>query len=270
MQHFKNKVVWVTGASSGIGEALVKACAAAGAKVVLTSRRADELIRVASEAKLDEENSLILPHDMEDTGGIQELTNKVLERFSQIDYLFNNAGISSRSLALDTPLDIDRKVMEINYFSVIALTKAVVPGMLKAGTGHIIVTSSVMGKIGTPLRSAYAASKHALHGFYDCLRAELADTGVHVTVICPGYVKTQVSVNAITATGDKFNKMSRFQENGMSPEKLAKKVLKTIKKRKPEAYYGGTEVAGIYLHRYAPFILWPILRNQQRKKTFDR
>ncbi len=268
MNSLVNKVVWITGASSGIGEALVYACAKRGATIILSARREEELVRVVSAAALSSERSMILPFDISDTSLAAEMTQKVISRFRRVDILFNNAGISSRSIALNTPLEIDRKVMEINYFGVIALTKAVVPLMVKAGTGQVVVTSSVMGKIGTPQRSAYAASKHALHGFFDCLRAELTDTGVGVTVICPGYIRTQISVNAITETGDKFNKMSRFQQNGMDPGKLAERILKNVCKNKAEPYFGGKEVLGIYLHRYCPALLRPVLRNQQRKSTF--
>jgi short-subunit dehydrogenase len=269
MKNLDNKTVWITGASAGIGESLAKAFAAEGARLVLSARRVDELVRVAGETGLPDEKIMILPFDVTDHGQAGALVNRVLEKFGSIDILFNNAGISSRALVMDSPLEIDKKVMDINFFGPVALTKAVLPHMATRKQGHIAVTSSVMGKFGTPLRSAYSASKHALHGFFDTLREEVGDLGIKITIICPGYIHTQVSVNAITANGDKFNKMSRFQEHGASPDKLAKKVVRGIKRNQREIKYGGIEILGLYLFRLSPGLLYKYLKMQHRKKTFS-
>jgi len=263
-----NKVVWITGASSGIGEALAYACAAKGARLVLSARRKDELIRVAKTSGLAEDQYLILPMDIKETGSFKKLTRQVTERFGSIDFLFNNAGISTRAMALESPLSIDREVMEINYFGSIALTKSVVPEMIRQGSGQVIVTSSVTGKTGTSGRTAYAASKHALHGFYDSLRVELDGTGVGITIVCPGYIRTRISYNALTASGERFNRMNRTQEEGMDPMKLAGRILRGVKKGRQEIYIGGKEILGIYLKRCCPGVLHRILVKQHRDNTY--
>ncbi|MDD3811968.1 MAG: SDR family oxidoreductase [Bacteroidales bacterium] len=268
MKHLKNKTIWITGASAGIGEALAKALAIEGANLVLTARREDELNRVASETGLPQEKIMILPADVTHLDETASLTNQVIQRFGTIDILVNNAGRSSRALAAETPIEIDQQLMKLNYFAPVALTKAVLPQMIKQGSGHIVVTSSVMGKFGTPLRSAYSASKHALHGFFDTLREEVSDKGIRVTILCPGYIKTEVSINSITANGDNYNKMSRYQQNGTSPEKLARRVVKGIKRGKREIWYGGIEILGLYLHRISPYLLYQYLKTQHRKNAF--
>lgn len=269
MQSFTNQVVWISGASAGIGESLAREFARRGAKLVLSARRMEELQRVALESGLPSDNILIIPMDMENYQGFPDLVKEVIDKFGRIDYLFNNAGVSSRALAIDTPVEIDKKMMDINYLGHVALTKAVLPHMIKAKKGHIVVTSSVVGKFGTPLRSAYAASKHALHGFFDTLREELWDFNVKVTILCPGYIRTDVSLNALTSNGEKFNKMSKFQAGGMDPATLANKIIKAVLKNKREASFGGSEIIGIYLHKFFPRLLYRKLRAMQAKNTFE-
>jgi short-subunit dehydrogenase len=268
MKTLKGKTVWITGASSGIGESLAIICALEGANLVLTARREEELRRVAHKTGLPDESILILPADLYRYEQANALADQVMARFGRIDVLFNNAGISSRALAVESPIEIDRKVMDIDYFSVVALTKAVLPVMIKQKSGHLVVTSSVMGKIGTPLRSAYAAAKHALHGFFDSLREEIADDGINITMVCPGYIRTQVSVNAITPNGEKFNKMSKNQQKGIDPLVLAKKMVKAVYTKKNELTYGGKEVLGIYLHRFSPGLLNWYLHMKHKKNAF--
>ncbi len=270
MDHFNNKVVWITGASAGIGEAIARALARRGARLILSARRVDELKRVALETGLDAKNYLILPLDVTDYQAYPRLTEQVISQFGQIDYLFNNAGISTRALAVDSPVDVDRRVMDINYFGSIALSKAVLPGMIARQSGHIIVTSSVMGCFSTPMRSAYAASKHALHGFYNSLRMEVHGHNVHVTILCPGYIKTDISVNALTASGEKFNKMSKKQAAGMDPNELAEKVLKAIRKKRREATFGGSEIFGIYFNKFLPGLLAKKLRKMLDQDSFTQ
>lgn len=268
MKTLKNKTVWITGASSGIGEALAKVCAREGARLVLTARREEELKRVAAQTGLADDDIMILPADLYRTDQVQDLTEQVLSRFGTIDVLFNNAGISSRALAMESSIEIDRKVMDLDYFSVIALTKAVLPAMAKQQSGHIVVTSSVVGKIGTPLRSAYSAAKHALHGFFESVRQEVIDQGIHITMVCPGYIRTEVSVNAITPSGEKFNKMSRNQQKGIDPMIMASKMVMAVYRNKRELIYGGKEVIGIYLDRFAPGLLNRYLHAMHKKNSF--
>ena len=188
MGSFTNKVIWITGASSGIGEALAKAFAIEGAKLVLSARREGELQRVKNALKLKNDDVMILPLDLSDTSKIDELTNQVIAQFGRIDILVNNGGISQRSFTKNTPLEIDRKIMEINFFGTVAITNSVLPYMLKQQSGHIVTTSSIAGKFGFYYRSAYSASKHALHGFFESLRMEVYKDNVNVLLVCPGTV----------------------------------------------------------------------------------
>ncbi|MBT3241740.1 MAG: SDR family oxidoreductase [Bacteroidetes bacterium] len=270
MEQFRDKVVWITGASAGIGEAFAMAAAKQGAKLILSARRVNELERVAKNCDLPAESFLILPMDMTESAEYAAMAKKVFLRFGSIDYLFNNAGVSSRALALETPIDVDVRIMNINYFGSIALSKAVLPYMIKQNSGHLIITSSVSGRFSTPMRSAYAASKHALHGFYNALRAEVYNNNIGVTILCPGYIRTDISVNALTASGQKFNKMSIKQANGMDPEVFTRKVFRAVKKRRQQALFGGTELMGVYLSKFAPGLLTRILRKMQDKDSFTQ
>lgn len=257
---FQNKVVWITGASSGIGEALAYALHDKGAKLILSSRREEILNQVKNNCSGDRSDIYILPLDLADADTLPAKAQEALNIFGHIDYLFNNGGVSQRSNVIDTKMDVVRKVMEINFFGSIALTKAVLPSMIGRQSGHIVVTSSVMGKFGTRLRSSYAASKHALHGYYDCLRQEIYDDNVNISLVCPGFVKTAVTKNALEGDGSKHDKMSKGQKNGMLPGEFAQKLLPKIAREKKEIYIGGAEIWAIYLKRFIPSLLHRILR----------
>ena len=263
MGNNKNKVVWITGASSGIGEALAKAFASEGAKLILSARREDELNRVKKSLNLLDSDVLILPIDLSDTSKTNELTKTVIDKFGRIDILVNNGGISQRSLTLETPLEIDRKIMEINFFGTIALTKSVLPFMIKQKSGHIIVMSSIAGKFGFFFRSAYSASKHALHGFFEALRMEVFNDDIKVLIVCPGKIKTEISINAITGTGGKHNKMDQSQAEGLSAEECARQILKGIKNNKDELYIGGKELRAIWVKRFFPNLFTRLIRKQK-------
>jgi short-subunit dehydrogenase len=263
MGTFNNKVVWITGASSGIGEALVLAFAAEGAKLVLSARRADELERVKKAAGLDDSRSLILPLDLADTSGINQLTAQVILRFGRIDILVNNGGISQRALTKDTTLESDRQIMEVNFFGTVALTKSVLPQMLKQQNGHIVAMSSIAGKFGFYLRSAYSASKHALHGFFESLRMEIHNDHVNVLIVCPGKIKTNISVNAVTGSGSRHNKMDESTEQGLSAEECAKQILNAINTNKEEVLIGGKELKAVWLKRFFPKLFSKMIRKQK-------
>ncbi len=256
---FKNKVVWITGASSGIGEAMVYAFDKRGAKIIVSARREEELERVKNNCK-NSNNIIVQPLDLENHNSIESIAQSVISKVDKIDILINNGGISQRSLVKDTPLDIDKKIMNVNYFGTVALTKSVLPNMLKNKSGYIVVISSVTGKIGVPLRSAYAASKHALHGFFDTLRAEIHNENILVSIICPGFIRTNVSINALTANGEAQNTMDEATKLGMEPEVLAEKIIKTIEKKKEEVIFAGKESLGIYLKRFWPGLFSKIIR----------
>jgi dehydrogenase/reductase SDR family protein 7B len=251
--YFKNKRVWVTGASSGIGEALAIAFAEHGAHLIISARNEKELNRVAAECTGQGAASVMVqPMDLAQHDTLPDIVEKVLKQVGKVDILLNNGGISQRSLAKDTTLDVDKKLMSINYFGTVALTKALLPNMLTHQLGHIVTITSLTGKFGSPMRSSYAASKHALHGFFDSLRAELGRTPIKVTLLCPGFIRTNISINALTGNGSKQNKMDEATDKGMSPERLAQKILRTIEQGKEEAYFGGKEVLGVYLKRFFP------------------
>lgn len=257
--YYQDKVIWITGASSGIGEELAYALNSKGARLILSARRVEELERVKSNCTGDPENIAVLPLDLAATETIETKTEEAEKLFGQIDILFNNGGVSQRATALDATMESVRKLMEINFFGTIALTKAVLPGMMERGHGHIVVTSSVMGKIGTKYRSAYAASKHALHGWFDCLRQELYKSDITVTLVCPGFVKTDISKNALTDDGSSLGKMGEAHKNAMSPTQFVGRLLPKVSQGKEEIYIGGKEILTVYLKRFTPRLLNKIL-----------
>jgi short-subunit dehydrogenase len=257
---FENQAVWITGASSGIGEALAYAFSREGAKLILSGRREAELERVKRGCAGAPETVFVLPLDLTQFESFGEKAKQAEARFGRVDILVNNGGISHRSLVAGTLFDVDLAVMNTNYFGAVALTKAVLPAMLARAAGHIVVVSSLMGYLDTPMRSAYAASKHALHGYFDSLRAELWRQNVKVTLICPGFVKTAISLNALTGDGGKYAKMDQTQAKGISAETCAAKTLNAIARGKEEVMIGGAEVLAVYVKRFLPRVYSKVVR----------
>lgn len=258
----QDKIVWITGASSGIGEALAYELNKQGAKLILSSRRKKALEQVQNNCQYPS-NTYIITLDLSKTDELPSKAQEAINKWGHIDYLFNNGGLSQRSNAIDTNIDVVRTVMEINFFGTVALTKAVLPSMIERGSGHIIVTSSVMGKFGTRLRSSYAASKHALHGYFDSLRQEVYDHNINVSLVCPGFIKTNVTKNALEGDGSKHNKMGAGQEGGMPADEFARKLIPKIKREKEEIYIGGREIWAVYAKRFFPRLLNKLLRNSK-------
>ena len=256
---YKDKVVWITGASSGIGAALASAFAARGATLVLSARRRDRLegVRIAC---AQPERHRILPLDLTEAAAIPTAADSVLNQQGRVDILVNNGGITQRSLAKDTRMEVDRCIMETNYFGAVALTKEVLPSMLARRSGDIVVVSSLIGHFSTPLRSAYAASKHALHGFFDALRAEVYADGLHVMLVCPGFVRTEISLQALTANGTPYASMDASQAEGLAPEKCAAQILAGLDRRKEEIVVGGKETRYLLLHRFFPALFRRAIR----------
>ena len=250
---FNDKVIWITGASSGIGEAMAYAFAGKGAHLIVSARNTKRLNEVKDRCS-SPEHHLVLPLDLADSSIYSDSVRTVLDKFGRIDMLINNGGISQRSFALQTSLDTDRRIMETNFFGTVALTKSVLPSMLERGSGHIIVISSLVGKLGTPLRSTYSASKHALHGFFDSLRAELSAKGIKVLIVCPGFIRTNISINALSADGSCHGVMDDAQADGMTPEVCAEKIIQAVEQGKDEVLIGGKELLGVYLNRFVPGI----------------
>lgn len=257
---FKDQVVWITGATSGIGEALAYAFSREGAKLILSGRREAELERVKHGCAGAPENIFVLPLDLTQFASLPEKTRQAEARFGRVDILINNGGIGQRSLVAETSFEVDLAVMNTNYFGTVALTKAVLPGMLARSAGHIVVVSSLMGYLDTPLRSAYAASKHALHGYFDSLRSEVWRQNVKVTLICPGFVRTNISINALTADGSKQAKMDDDHAKAISADACAAKTLDAIAAGKAEVMIGGKEVLAVYIKRFLPSLYARVVR----------
>ncbi|OOG77053.1 SDR family oxidoreductase [Algoriphagus sp. A40] len=252
-------VIWITGASSGIGEAAAKKFSKEGYQVIISARKEQELNRVKDECAHPSE-VLVLPLDLTDIPSFESKVTQAIGYFGQVNVMLHNGGISQRSLIRETGLEVDRKLMEVNFFGTIALTKALLPNFISRKTGQFAVISSLVGKIESPYRSSYAASKHALHGFFDTLRAEHHLDNIAVTMICPGFIRTNVSVNAITADGTALGQMDEAQANGMSPEDCAAEIFSAITQKKEEVYIGGKETMAIYLKRFLPSVFSKIIR----------
>jgi len=261
MTQIKNKVAWVTGASSGIGEALAKELSKQGAKVIISARREEALKKVKADCT-NSDNVAILTLDLMDIASFEAKVKEALSFFGAIDILYNNGGISQRSMAMETSLEVDRRIMEIDYFGTIALTKAVLPHMIEQQSGHVITTSSLVGKFGSPWRSSYAAAKHALHGFFDSIRTELYNDNIKFTMVCPGFIKTEISVNALGADGKPTGEMDNAQANGMPAAECAKRMIAATKNEKLEVVIGGSEKFGVLLKRILPGVFAKVIRKR--------
>lgn len=221
---FTGKIVWITGASSGIGEALAKQFAAAGARLIVSARREAELQRVVALCA-NAQSISILPLDLSMPEQMPDATRRALKIGGYIDVLVHNAGVSQRAFAADTAYDVDDRLMRTNYLGPVALTKAVLPSMRERRSGHVVVVSSVLGKFGLPGRSGYCAAKHALHGFFDTLRAEVSNDGIQVTLALPGWVHTNVSMNSLTGNGTPHARMDPGTASGMTPDECARRII---------------------------------------------
>ncbi|EAT12928.1 SDR family oxidoreductase [Bermanella marisrubri] len=259
-------VIWITGASSGIGEALAKYYARQTSHspyLVLSARREAELNRVKDECiklGLKAEHILVLPLDVLDTESMPSKVDVVLAAFGQIDMLINNAGISQRSLCLDTDLDVYKKLLDVDVLGQIALTKAVLPHMVERKSGHIAVTSSVAGKVGVKWRTGYCAAKHAVMGFFDALRAEVTQYGIQVSTITPGFIKTDVSKNAVSGNGEAFGQDDDDIKNGMDVDNCASIIARQLAKGKKEIVVGeGLSVLAVTLKRFFPELVFKMV-----------
>jgi short-subunit dehydrogenase len=202
----------------------------------------------------------VRPLDLVDEQAIETAAADVLRELGKVDVLVHGGGVSQRALVADTAMTTDRAIMDLNYFGTIALTKAVLPSMLARKSGHLVPISSVIGHVGIPLRSAYAASKHALHGFFDALRAENAKDGIRVTIVCPGYIRTKVSENALRGDGSKYGTTDDTHKHAMLPEVAAPKIVDGVAKGKDEVRVGGREIYAILLKRLLPGVVARLVR----------
>jgi len=258
---FIGKTAWVIGASSGIGAEISKQLAEKGVRVILSARNEKALNDVKKSLKNTSQH-FVFPIDLEHTEDIITKTASLIEQVGLIHFLFNNGGLSQRATAFETEMEINRKIMEINYFGNIAVAKAILPYMRKQGGGNIIVISSIAGKFGFFLRSAYSASKHALHGFYESLRLEEEKNFISVHIMCPGKINTNISKNALTEKGEKYGIMDHNQETGMDVNVCVKSILSSVEKGKREKLIGGKEIISVYIKRFFPKLFHRIIKNQ--------
>ncbi|XP_055540320.1 dehydrogenase/reductase SDR family protein 7-like isoform X2 [Wyeomyia smithii] len=265
------KVVVITGASSGLGEALAHVFFLAGCKVVLCARRRNELERVRKDllalyTTMETHSPVILPLDLSDISSLPLKIKEVLEIHGHIDIVINNGGVSIRSDCLSTAMDVDIKVMLVNYFGTVALTKACLPSMIERKQGRIVCISSVQGKFSIPHRSAYGASKHALQGFCDSLRAEISEHDVKVTLISPSYIRTALSVNALTGTGEQYGKLDSTTASGVSPSIVAKRILKAVLRDEQDVIIASfaPKMAYWVRHLFPTLYFWIMARRAQK------
>jgi len=250
--HFHGKTIWITGAASGIGKAVALLLSKENTHLILSDIDEKGLAEVASACEKNRCTTLTAPLDLSNEKSVEAAAQSVLEKKLKLDCLYQFAGISQRSLVSETPLFIDRKIFDINFFGAIALTKAVLPSMITNGGGQLAVTSSLVGKFGFPYRSSYSATKHALHGFFESLRAENKQHNIKVSIFIPGRVRTNISVNAITKDGSSHGKMDEGQDTGITPEKAAQIICRGLKKEKMEILVGGKELLMVHIRRFLP------------------
>lgn len=248
------KVIWITGASSGIGEALAYELSRNGSILILSSRRKEALELVRSNCKFPNRTA-ILPLDLNAFDALPEKVNEAISLYGKIDVLINNGGISQRSLIAETTFEVFKKMVDVNYLGTIQLTNSLLPYFIAQKQGHYVTVTSLMGKFGSPYRSGYCGAKHALHGYFDVLRMEHEKDNINVTLICPGFIQTDVAKNALTADGTAQNKQDEATANGLDVTVCAKRIIRAMNKKKFENYIGGKEVFGVYLKRFFPKLL---------------
>lgn len=258
----QGKVAWITGASSGIGAEIATQLNELGVNVVLSSRNEPKLNDLKVKLKYPD-RAFVLAFDLGAGTSFSHEVQQVLDKFGRIDYLFNNGGLSQRGEAAETSIEIDRQIMEVNYFGTVALTKAVLPVMQKQQSGHIIAISSIAGKFGFFLRSAYSASKHALQGFFESVLLEEEKNKIKVTIAYPGKINTEISKSALNSAGEAHGVMDHNQETGMSVETCVKKLLRAVQKNKKSVLIGNKEIYAVYIKRFFPKLFWKIIRKQK-------
>jgi short-subunit dehydrogenase len=249
---FTGKTLWITGASSGIGRAVAIELSLKKCHLILSARKKEALEEVATICNSNGSTTSIVPFDLGDSDAMTRAVHTVLDIETAIDGLYHFGGISQRSYANETPIDVDRKIFDINFFGTVELTKKILPSLIANGGGQIGVTSSIVGKFGFPYRSSYAATKHALHGFFESLRAENVSNNILVSMIIPGRIKTNISMNALDKDGNAHNKMDEGQDKGLSVEKTARIIVKKLEKEKKEILVGGNELIMVHIRRFFP------------------
>lgn len=250
--NFTGKTFWITGAASGMGRSVSVELSKLSVRLILSDRDAEGLKKVAEEIENNGSTVRIETLDMMDTPSIFSTAQKLIDEGEVISGLYQFAGISQRSLVVETPIDNDRRIMEVNFFGAVALAKAVLPHFIEKGDGQFAGTSSLVGKFGFPYRSAYSSSKHALHGFFESLLAENSKYNIKVSMLIPGRVQTNISKFALTKEGKEHGQMDPGQANGITAEKAAKMIVRGLRKEKKEIWVGGSEMLMVSIRRFLP------------------
>lgn len=249
-----NTIVWITGASSGIGRALAIESARQGAHLMLTARRMEALEDTRRACERPDDHRC-LQHDVTDRDAHEGIMRAILSTWGRLDIVVLNAGIGQRGSVAETSPQVERNVMEVNYFGQTEVMHAVLPHFLERNAGQAVVISSIMGKLSTPRRATYAASKHALHGYFEGLRAELNHTGIAITLLCTGYIRTEISYHSVRAEGQPHGEMDDQHRDAMPPDVYARKAVRAIQRRRPVAYIGGPERFAPLLERISPALV---------------
>lgn len=257
-------VCWVTGASSGIGLELARQLVRKGSKVVLTARRADELEALRTEFPQQSDRLAVIPADLTQSERIPALCEQAWQAFGRLDVVVHNAGISQRSLADHTQPEVYRKLMEINYFAPAAITAQLLPRFKAQAKGHFVVISSVAGLFGVPLRTGYAAAKHAVKGHFEALQTELYNSPVGCTLVFPGRINTPISLSALTGSGEPHNKMDAGQLNGIPVEQCAREILRALERRKRRVFIAREEKVLFWFWKWWPALYYKIAANTEK------
>ncbi|MBN7816766.1 SDR family oxidoreductase [Algoriphagus pacificus] len=264
--NFQGKVIWITGASSGIGEEMCYQFSKLGALLIISARNEGKLRRVNAQLPRNPGSALVLPLDLENVSELPSKVQLAIDFMGRIDILVNNAGIAIRDFVKNTEIDIDQKLMNINYFGPVALTKGLLPYFEAQKSGHIVVISSLSGKYGVPKLGAYSAPKHALHGFFESLRSESVESGIFISIVIPGIIQTDITAHAVLGKGENYGKVETAFKNAYPVEKAVKKIIQAIQNHKEEFYVGGTEGFTLWLNRFSPWLLRRFIRNHPLKK----
>lgn len=264
--HFQGKVIWITGASSGIGEEMCYQFSDLGAKLIVSARNEGKLKRVNSQLPRNPGSAKVLPIDLENLSELPDKAKEALSFYGRIDILINNAGMAIRDFAINTSIETDQKLMNINYFGAVVLTKSLLPSFISQKSGQLVVVSSLSGKYGVPKLAAYSAPKHALHGFFESLRSELVDSGISISILIPGIIQTEITAHAVMGQGENYGKVETAFKKAYPIEKAIREMIRAISKQKEEFYVGGMEGVTLWLNRFSPWLLRRFIRNHPLKK----
>ncbi len=270
---FKNQVVWITGASSGIGEAFAHKFASEESKIILTARRIEklnEIKKTLTQKGIHSENITLLPADLSDISALPALAKKAISIYGTLDVLMNNAGVSQRGYAEDMPFDVEMKIFNLDLISPIALTKAILPHFIQNKQGRIIVTSSLLGVLAIPSSTSYCGAKHGVNGYFGALAYELRPSGIQVQILQPGFVKTEISLQALNTKGESHGKIDSDHRDAMSAETFVHRAFKQILRNKMYITVAGKEGLAHYVHRFCPGLYQFLVQRMAHKLFKER